>query len=595
MTSEMIIVLIVLLITVGLIVTELLRIDVVALMAMLTLTWFGIIDPKQALGGFSSNAVIAVLAVMILGRGLFKSGVTDQIAAFILQVAGKGEQRVQATVSATVGIMSGFMQNLGAAALFLPVMQDISKREQIPISNLLMPMGFSALLGGTLTMVGTSSLIVLNDLLPPDKEFGLFAVMPIGITLLLAGMLYFFLFGRNVLPSETVHDQNPSTPQLNLINTWGISDTIQTYKIQPDSPLIGQTMEDASIGQEFNINLLRVRDEESDDYDLWEDPEFRAYQTLVVQGDESNLERFAEASGVKLKEEAEDFAQDQKRGYIEVVIPARSSLVGKTIREVSFRETYQAQVVLYFSDSKVVGENVKDRLIKSGDTMILHGTWDNLRIFKESEDFITVTPIKDGGPEQSPEKAWFATGSFIGAIALVFLTGIPISIGFLTGALAMILTGVISVEEAYKTVQWKVVFMIAGLISIGKAMETSGTAEKIANEMIPMLASVHPYFILIVLGVMTTVFSLLMSNIATTVLLVPLVLQISQGIGVNGQAMVLLVGICAANSFIIPTHHVNALLMTPGGYRVKDYLIAGTGLSVVFLLTSVTMIFFFYL
>ncbi len=578
---------------------EVVRIDVVALLAMLSLVWTGVINTKQALSGFSSNAIMAIIAVMIMGRGLFKSGITDRIAGFILGVAGRSESRIRSTVSATVGVMSGFMQNLGAAALFLPVMTGISRRENIPVSNLLMPMGFSALLGGTLTMVGTSSLIVLNDLLGSNgdiAEFNLFSVTPIGIVLLICGMGYFYIFGRYVLPSETVHDEEASTPQQNLINTWGLSDTIYEYKIQPDSPLIGKSVEDIEFGREHNVNLLRITDQHRKEYDVWEGTEFHAYQTLVLQGRQENIERLAEEKELKLAREEVNLPQDSQRGYIEVVIPARSSLVGKTMRELSLRETYRAQVVLYFSDSEIVEKNVADREIKAGDTMVLHGAWENLRFFKESEDFITVTPFRV--QDRKPDKAWYALASFIGSISLVFLTGVPISIGFLTGAMAMILSDVISVEEAYQAIEWKVVFLIGGLIPIGVAMNTSGTASMIAGELVQMLANTHIFLILLALGGLTTMFSLFMSNVAATVLLVPLILEISGGMGLDAtatQGMILLVGVCAANSFVLPTHHVNALLMTPGGYRVSDYLKAGSGLTLVFLLVAVSMIYFLYM
>jgi di/tricarboxylate transporter len=598
MDPDVIKVLVILGLTVTCIVTEVVRIDIVALMAMLSLVWTGVIGGKQALSGFSSNAIMAIIAVMIMGRGLFKSGITDRIASFILSIAGRSESRIRSTVSATVGVMSGFMQNLGAAALFLPVMMGISRRENIPVSNLLMPMGFSALLGGTLTMVGTSSLIVLNDLLGSNgiPEFHLFSVFPIGVVLLISGMLYFFFFGRYLLPSETVHDEEPATPQQSLVNTWGISDTIYEYKIQPDSPLIGMNVEDIEFGAEYNINLLRITDQHRNDHNIWEGTEFRAYQTLVLQGREEDIKSLAEDKELKLAREEVNLPQDSKRGYVEVVIPARSSLVGKTMREVALRETYRAQVVLYFSDSEVVEQNVADREIKAGDTMILHGTWDNLRFFKESEDFITVTPFQV--QDRKPDKAWYALSSFVGSISLVFLTGVPISIGFLTGAIAMILSDVISVEEAYQAIEWKVVFLIGGLIPIGIAMNESGTASLIATELVSMMTGTHPFLVLLAVGALTTLFSLFMSNVAATVLLVPLIIEISAGMGLDDpatQGMILLVGVCAANSFIIPTHHVNALLMTPGGYRVKDYIKAGSGLTVLFLLVTVSMIYFLYM
>jgi len=583
-------------ITVALIVTEAFRIDVVALLAMLALVWTGSISAGEARSGFSSNAVLAIIGVMIMGRGLYRAGLTEQIANFILQIAGHGKRRILSTVSVTVGIMSGFMQNIGAAALFLPVMTGISKREQISISSLLMPMGFAALLGGTLTMVGTSSLIVLNDLLTAQDlaPFGLFSVLPVGAVLLVSGILYFFLLGPYVLPSAPQQKKSASAGK-KLLSVWGLSDSIFTLRIPKGSPIVGKSAEESEMGARYNLNLLKVYGDEGTGYDIWEDFHLEAGQHIVVQGQEADVNQFSGDYDLELTEEQERATSSNATdGYLEVVIPARSHLVGHTIRELRLREKHNTQVVLFFSESQVVEENVADREIQAGDTLVLQGKWENLQFFAESDDYITVTPLKY--EPKNPEKAWIAAGSFVGAIGLVLALDTSISMGFLTGALAMVLGGVLSIEEAYRAIEWKVIFLISGLIPIGIAMETSGSAAFIADTLVSTIQGLPPFVVLFALGVLMTIFSLIMSNVAATVLMVPLVLQMAGSIpGLNAQVLTLQVGLCAANSFILPTHHVNALLMTPGGYRVQDYLKAGSILSLIFVTVSTTVLYFFYL
>ena len=594
MELQLLIVLGILSVTVALIVTEAFRIDVVAILAMLSLVWVGSITPEQARSGFSSNAVLAIIAVMIMGRGLYKSGITEKIASFILDVAGTGRRQIISTVSVTVGLMSGLMQNIGAAALFLPVMTGISKREKISISSLLMPMGFAALLGGTLTMVGTSSLIVLNDLLSARglDSFGLFSVLPIGIVLLIIGVAYFALLGPYVLPSKREESETTS-PGQKLLNVWGLSDTIYTFQIPSGSSLVGKSAEESRMGANYNVNLLEVYDEEESNYDIWRQVRFEDGQYIVVQGQREDVEAFRAAHDLDLVEEEEKTDLGTSGSYVEVVVPARSSLVGKTLRELPLRENYNAQVVLFFSESEVIEEGWADRVIQAGDTMVLHAKWESLQFFKESEDFITVTPLKYD--LKQPDKAWLAVGSFAGAIGLVLAIDLPISIGFLTGAVAMILGGVLTIEEAYRSIEWKVVFLISGLIPIGIAMETSGAAAMIAETIVNVVQGVHPFLILFILGILMTVFSLIMSNVAATVLMVPLVLELAGTLNLTAQVLVLQVGLCAANSFVLPTHHVNALLMTPGGYRVPDYLRAGSILSVIFVTVTTSMLYFFYM
>ena len=592
MGPQLLIVLCILAVVVVLIVTEVVRIDVVALLAMLALVWTGSITPDEARSGFASNAVLAIMGVMIMGRGLYKAGITETIAQFILRVAGTGKRRIISTVSVTVGLLSAFIQNIGAAALFLPVMTGISKREQISISSLLMPMGFAALLGGTLTMVGTSSLIVLNDLLTTRglEPFGLFAVTPIGVVLLLMGVGYFFIFGDALLPEQPEKQPTASAGQ-RLLSVWGLSDSIFTFRVPPGSSLVGKSVEESEMGAAYRVNLLRVYDGDTD-YNVWENYRVQAGQHLVVQGHEEDVWRFADSNGLAFVDEDTKTIPEGRDGYLEVVIPARSSLVGKTIREVPLREQYNAQVVLFFSESEVVEEGVADRAIRAGDTLVLQGRWESLQFFKESEDFITVTPFEY--EPKHPDKAWLAIGSFLGAILAVLTLGLPISIGFLTGAVAMVLGGVLTIEEAYRAVEWKVIFLIAGLIPIGIAMETSGAAAFIAETLVTLIAGVPAFAILFILGGLMTLFSLVMSNVAATVLMVPLVLELSGIGGLSAQVLVLQVGLCAANSFLLPTHHVNALLMTPGGYRVADYLKAGSILSLLFVTVSTTVLYFFY-
>ncbi len=593
MDPQLILVLAILVATVILIVTELWRIDLVALMAMLSLTAAGAITPEEARSGFGSNAVLAIIGVMVMGRGLFKSGVTDKLASFILGVAGEGRRRINATVSLTVGLMSGLMQNIGAAALFLPVMMGISKRQKIPVSSLLMPMGFSALVGGTLTMVGTSSLIVLNDLLATRglDTFGLFSVTPIGAVLLATTVIYFTLLGPLVFPSK-LEQLAAISPGQKRINVWGLSDAIYTFRVLPESALVGKTVEESKMGETYDINLLRTSSAQTRDVTVDKNLKIELEDLLVVQGPEDEVMKFADHNDLELVEQEDKESVGAKGGYLEVVIPARSSSVGQSLREAQLRETYNVQVVLFFSDSEVVEEGIADRKIKAGDTLVLHGKKENLQFFHESEDYISVTPFEY--EPKRPELALVAVACFAGALLVIFLSDLPISIGFLAGAVAMILTGVLNIEDAYRAVEWKVIFLIAGLIPIGLAMENSGVAAILAENLVGMLHDGHPALILATIGVLTTALSLMMSNVAATVLLVPLVLGLAGIGGLSAQALVLQVGVCAANSFVIPTHHVNALLMTPGGYRVFDYIKAGSLLSVIFIAVSTAMIYFLF-
>ncbi|MFP4229472.1 MAG: SLC13 family permease [Salinivenus sp.] len=579
-------------VTVVLILTEIVRIDVVALLALLALFWAGALTPEQARSGFASNAVLAIVGVMIMGRGLSRSGITEQVAALILRVAGRGRRRIVSTVSMSVGVLSGFMQNIGAVALFLPVMRDISRREQYSISSLLMPMGFAALLGGNLSMVGSSSLIILNDLLREQglPAFGLFHVLPIGGLLLSMGIVYFLVFGTTLFPRGVGGEETDSS-QTHLLDVWGLADTLFVCRIPADSPLVGQSVAEADIGARFNVNLLKGIAPDGSVRDVRAGDPLQPGQRLRVQGRPGDVRRMVDEAGLTLEETT--FRAAEEEAFLEVLIPAHSSVTGKTLRELGLREKHDTQVVLFFSEGEVVETGVADRPLRAGDTLILEGEEERLLYFDDSDDYISVTSL-DAEPKHA-ERALPALGCFLGAIGLVLVLNVPISMGFLSGAVAMVLTGVLTIEDAYRAVEWNVIFLVAGLIPIGIAMDTSGAASVLANALVAVIEVLPAFWILFSLGCFMTVLALLMSNVAATVLMVVPVLELAGIGGLSAEVLALQVGLCAGNSFMLPTHQVNALLMTPGGYRVSDYLRAGSLLSLLYVVLCTTMLYLFFL
>jgi di/tricarboxylate transporter len=580
-------------VTVALIVTEVVRIDVVALLALLALFWAGALSPEEARSGFASNAVLAIVGVMIMGRGLHRSGIPEQVATFILRVAGREQRRIVSTVSLSVGALSGFMQNIGAVALFLPVMRGIARREQYPLSSLLMPMGFAALLGGNLTMVGSSSLIILNDLLRDQglPAFGLFSVLPVGLVLLGTGIVYFLVLGPSVLPAGTDADAADASRET-LLDVWGLADTLFVCRVRADSPLVGQSVDEAGIGAQYNVNLLKVIAPTQRAQTAGPDTQIRGGQRMQVQGRPGAVQRLCDEMGLELEEKTFR-ADSNEEGFHEVIIPAHSAVIGKSLRELRLREKHDAQVVLFFSEGGVVETGVADRPLQAGDTLVLEGPWNHLRYFDDSDEYISVTPIDD--ETQRTDRALPALGCFLGAIGLVLGLDVPISMGFLSGAVAMVLVGVLTIEEAYRSVEWNVIFLVAGLIPIGIAMETSGAAAMLADGFGTVIGGLPGYGVLFLLGLLMTVLSLLMSNVAATVLMVIPVLELAGIGGLSAEVLALQVGLCAGNSFLLPTHQVNALLMSPGGYRVADYLKAGSLLSLLYVALCTTMLYGFYL
>jgi di/tricarboxylate transporter len=593
MTPEIILVLLVLVVTIILFVTEAFRVDVIAIIIMITLPWLGLITPTEAFSGLASNAVVAIIAVMILSYGVGRSGVMNRITRPIIRVAGSSEKRLIGLVSAAVGVSSSFMQNIGAVALFLPAVMRISKKTRIPISRLLMPLGFAGILGGTLTMVGSGPLIILNDLLRQGGQppFGLFGVTPIGVVLLGAGIAYFLLFGKVVLPTRK---SEAVSPQQELIETWRLPATIYHCIIPVESPLVGKTREEVQLWIKYNINLLALAEGDELLYAPWRYTRFVAGQELALLGGQSDIERFVEEYHLQSRKETslfEDLQSGDIAGFAEVIIPPRAPVAGKTLREIAMRKTYGVEPIMLLSGVLEERGDFSDQALQPGDALILHGRWENIKAMGDNRNFVLVTPIETEAAGKV--KPATATLCFLGAIVLVLLD-VPISLGLLSGALAMILLHVVPIDEAYRAVDWRTVFLLAGLIPLGIAMEKTGAASYVANQMINPLHGSHPLLILIAVAVLATLFTLFMSNVAATVVLVPLVMIIGGMTGISPRALALLVAVCASNSFVLPTHQVNALLMAPGGYHNADYLKAGGILTIIFIVIAVGLIYLLY-
>ena len=602
LTGDMMLVLVVLSATIGLFVSELVRVDIAAILVMVVIGLVGLVPASDLFNGFASNAVLSIIAVMILGAGLDRTGVMTVVAAYILKIGGKTATRIVPLVSGTVGVISGMMQNVGATALFMPVMSRISTRTNIALSRLLMPMGFCAILGGTLTMVGSSPLILLNDLienanksLPPGVEtlttFELFDVMPVGLALLASGILYFLIFGRFVLPKPREKATGALTrTKTYFADVYGIKGDIFELLVTVDSPLVGMKISDAE-KMEGAPMLLAIRNTEEPRLAPPSDEMIWVGTILGVMGKREDVGQFALDNQCRVQPRVRTFAglfNPSRAGISEVVIPPGSRLIGQSVGEARLRNRYGISVLAINRRGDVLTDNIRGMELETGDCLVSHSTWRDLSEVSREKDFIVATDIPK--EEQRPQKVGYALFFFALSISMIVFTDYRLSVSLLVGAMGMVLTGVISMDEAYSAVSWKTVFLLASLIPLGAAMERTLTAAWIAQEIMVILGDVPEIAIQITLAVMATVFSLVMSNVGATTILVPIAVSIALTTGANPTMYALIVALSTSNAFILPTHQVNALIMGPGGYRVSDFIRAGTGMSLIFVVVMLTVV-----
>ncbi len=595
LTNQMIMVMAMIGIAVFLFIIEWVRVDVVAIIMMVTLPLLGLVTPKQAFIGLSSNAVVSIIAVIIIGAGLDKTGIINRLVAPVMRLAGESQSRITIMIAGTVAVISSFMQNIGAAALFLPAIQRVSKSVKIPLSQLLMPIGFCAILGGTITLVGCSPLILLNDLMVPFKlkPFGLFDVTPIGLALVGSGILYFILFRGLVLPRGDGQDADLSESADHLARYRHLGESREVKA--PDNLKEEASLRD--LRDKFLVNVVAITKNGGKDkiFSPVMDEKITPGNHYLVFAKQENIDRLAHDIGLEVKSDLDVFKADMSpeiSGTLEAVVAPRSDLVGKTLQQAHFRDKYNLNALAIYRSDRVFYAGLGGVPLRIGDAVLLQGSWRRFQILRESKDLILTTPLDT--EVMKPEKAMWAGLWLAVALTMIMAFHIQLSVALMTGALGMIITQVLSIDEAYEAVDWRTIFLLAGLIPLGIATEKTGAAAYIAQAVLSMLGQVSPLVLLTVIGILSTIFTLVISNVGATVLLVPLVVNMAIGAGTDPRMAALVVGIATSNSFMLPTHQVNALYMGPGRYRSVDFIKAGSIMSVIFLVVMIGMIYLFY-
>lgn len=599
MTLPIILVMAVLVLAILLFIFEWVRVDVVGIIMMIILPLLGLVTPKEAISGLSSNAVVSIIAVIIIGAGLDKTGAMNSLARVLLKFAGKSESRIMILISGTVAFISSFMQNIGAAALFMPAAKRICRQTNIPVSRILMPMGFCAIIGGCITLIGSSPLILLNDVMkisaPEIEPFGLFSVTPVGLSLIVAALIYFVLFGRFVLPTGQGDEAGNGPMSQELERTY--QDIGNLFEISiPESFQGPKTLMELEIRPIFFTSILAIASKSgtsisSPDYS----DTIKGGDTIVVEGPPDLVAKMAKSFGWEVKEDLEVFAEQMSpnnAGIMEAIITPRSELVGHTLRSFSFRKKNGVMPLAVFRENKTFVGDISTMVLRAGDAMLLQGPWEKFHYLKERTDLVFTEEVQ--GEILRTDKVKFAIGSLVLALVMILGFHVQLSIALLTGAIAMVLSKVLSIDEAYDSVDWMTVFLLGGLIPLGIAFEKTGAAKLIAETIMGMMGDVSPLILLTVIGILTSFFTLVASNVGATVLMVPLAMNMASTAGADPRIAALVVAVACSNTFVLPTHQVNALIMRPGGYKTKDYFRAGAGMTILYLVVMMASIALFY-
>lgn len=606
LTPDIFLVLGIIIITVILFVTEIVRVDVVACLVLVLLGLTKLVPSNVLFTGFSSDAVIALIGVMIMCAGLERSGVIAKMAHYIMRLGGSSESRIRLLLMGVGGFFAGFLRSVGTVALLLPVVMRIRHATGIEKSRLLIPLSFCAILGSTLTMLGTGPLILLNSLLvnsggltdrygQDTAGLGLFSVFPIGLMLLLLGIAYFGVLGNWLLPKVPVSTKNANggSPAY-FKRIYGIGADFCECRVPSTSPLANNTLrqwesllppEIAIIGIKLgnNIHIPPLRK-----------TEIKEGSVLAMLGPRDEVQEFAKKYGLRMSPYLTVFSErlnPTHAGLCEAVVPPSSQLIGTNLRDLHMRHQFGIQVLAVHRGDKVRRgkKEIGNLTLRSGDTLGMFCEWGALFSLQRNPDFVVVT---SDYPRQKmhTEKMWFAVFFFVLAISLIVFAGLSVAIGLLVGAVCMIFSGVISIDDAYEAVSWKTVFLLAGLIPLGIAVQTSGTSDWVGMHILHVFSGSSEWMLLFMLGVLASVCSLVLSNVGATIVLVPLAVHLAQAIGADPRAFALMVAVATSNSFVLPTHQANALISLPGQYKITDFIRAGGLMSFLYLIVVMLMI-----
>ncbi|QSX78607.1 SLC13 family permease [Agrilutibacter solisilvae] len=583
---------------------ERIRADVVALVVLVLLGLAGLVEPELLFNGFSGNAVISIVATMILGAGLDRTGALNRLAGWLLRRANGVEQRLLLYTTAVAGLNSSFMQNPSVMALYMPVASRLSSRTGLSLPRLLLPIAAAIVMGGALTMVGNSPLMLLNDLLVAAnanlpsgaatiEPLKMFAPLPIGLVLVGASLAYFHYFGDRRLRDK--EDEGPgATPartQSYFAKTYGIDGDVYELTVSADSPLVGMSLGEAEALRGAPLLLALKTGDESRlappaDARIW------VGSVLGAMGDKQVVADFAQNNFLRLSARLRNFADlfnPSRAGISEAVVPPTSKFLGKNAADLGLRKNLGLSLLAVNRDKQVLREDLRNIILRSGDMLVLHSIWTDLAEASQSKDLVVVTDYPKG--EQRPHKLKIALAIFTVAMLLALSSRLPVSIALMTGVAGMLIAGVLHIDEAYAAINWRTVFLMACLIPLGWAMDSSGAAAWVAGHSLEQLPRGTPIWMLeILVGVLTTAFSLVISHVGATIVVVPLAINLALAAEGNPTAFALIVALSASNNFMTASNPVISMVTGPAGYTARDLWRIGGPLSIIYTIVIVAMV-----
>ena len=566
--------------------TEWIRIDLTAILIIVTLALTGVLAPEDALSGFSSEPAILLATVFVLNGGLYLTGLSERMGNWIKQLAGKSFERAIGVVMPSVALLSAFTHHVTITGLMLPPLLKLSREADIPASRLLIPLSFAASLGTAITIIGAPAFLIADGLLKQAGESGLgiFSIAPIGLALSLAGTIFFLLVGRFLLPSHRGDEES--------LDHFRMEGYYTELVLLPDSPLIGKTIQEVEEQQPTDFKVSAWYRNGRPRNKPYGTKKTQAGDVMVIRTSPDKLATIDKEPGIALQplekyretlepsQENENDKEDLSQRLVQSVVAPRSELIGRTIGRIDFLERYGVIVVGVWRRKGWLRTELSRVRLREGDVLVLTGDNDSLQRISDDRSFLMLVPFR--GEPKPLHKARLAGTIMILSTVVAALNIIPVEIALLTGALVMILSGCITTQQAYQSIDTRIFIFIAGAIPLGLAMQETGTADLLASWLQGLVSGWDIHWILLALFLVTGLVTQVMSDAGTTALFGPIAIALAQGLNLPPAPFVVTVAMAAVTSFFTPIgHHGNLLVYGPGHYQFGDFVRVGVPLTLI--------------
>lgn len=577
-------------------IAEWLPVDLTALAVAILLMVLGLVTPEEGISGFGNSATITVMAMFILSAGISRTGVIQQVRNFLMSWGGKLLPQQIFVLGMIVGPITAFINNTAVVAVFLPIVEDWCKKQGISPSKMLIPLSYSTIMGGMLTVIGTSTNVLASGLSKQlgYGEFGLFQFTGLGVVIFVLGMTYLALVAPRLLPARRASSDDF------ISGDYALKEYVSEVVITPGSSLVGQTLRSTGIQRKFDVDILEIIRNGSHFAQPLADKPLMAGDILLVRGGKDDLLNIREEKGLEIlpdvqfgQESIETELSSGEESIAEVLILSNSRLSGSTLKEIRFRQRYNATVLAIRRGQELIRERLGKVPLRFGDLLLVQGPRESFVGLQTTRELLVLEQRDVETLRQ--DKAGIAIAIILGAVTLAAFNIMPIMVSALAGVVLMIITGCLKPGEIYGAVRWDIIFLLAGLIPLGIAMDKSGTTRWLADQLLAWGGDLSGYWILTFFFIATSLLTEIISNNASVVLMIPVAVEVAKTLELNPLAFMFAVTFAASNSYMTPIgYQTNTMVYGAGGYKFLDFVRVGAPLNIMMAIVTPLMIVWIY-